>query len=152
MGYAKLVFMLLSPAVVLVAADPSVGTWKLDTAKSKFKAGPLYRHATLTISESGSDLDVAFKGTTTSGAAISNHSSVPANGGTGKLIDMPSYDAVSSKRLNATETELSMSKGGKVVYTTRSKLSKDGKTLTAAVKGTSAAGQKVEGTAVYEKQ
>ncbi len=80
MRYAKLVFMVLAPAVALMAADPFVGTWKLNPAKSKFNAGAPYQEATITISESGSDRDVAFKGTAANGAPISLHYTVPANG------------------------------------------------------------------------
>jgi hypothetical protein len=39
MRYVGLVFMFLAAAAALVAADPFVGTWKVNPAKSKFKAG-----------------------------------------------------------------------------------------------------------------
>ena len=151
MRYAKLVFMLLAPAVAIMAADPGVGTWKLNLAKSKYKKGASPKEATLTISESGSDADIAVKGTSATGAPISIHYTAPANGGVCKIIEGP-YDAVSVKRLNANEDETSFSKGGKVVATTHGKVSKDGKTMTVASKGTNAAGQTVEGTSIYEKQ
>jgi hypothetical protein len=44
------------------------------------------------------------------------------------------------------------SKGGKVVFTIRTRISADGKTMTGTVKGTDAQGKPVEGTAVYDKQ
>ncbi len=151
MRYAKLVFMLLAPAVALMAADPFVGTWKLNPAESKFKVGAPYQEATITISESGSDVDVAVKGTAANGAPFSSHYTVPANGGIGKIVE-GSWEAVSGKLLNARERETSYSKGGKVSYTTHGKVSKDGKTLTVATKGTNAAGQAVDGVSVYDKQ
>lgn len=151
MRYAKLVFMLLAPAVALMAADPFVGTWKLNPAESKFKAGAPYQEATITISESGSDNDVALKGTAANGAPLSAHYTVPANGGIGKIVEGP-FEAVSGKILNARERETSFSKVGKVSYTTHAKVSKDGKTLTVASKGTNAAGQTVDGVSVYDKQ
>ena len=43
-------------------------------------------------------------------------------------------------------------KGGKVVYTARTKLSADGKTLTADVKGVDGRGKTVDGTLVLDKQ
>ena len=152
MRYAKLVFMLLAPAIALMAADPGFGTWKLNLSKSKYKKGAPPKEATLTISESGSDLDIVLKGTSAAGAPTSGHFTVPANGGTGKIIEEGPYDAVSSKRLNDNERETSFSKGGKVVLTAHGKISKDGKTMTIATKGTNPAGQMVENTAVYEKQ
>jgi hypothetical protein len=132
--------------------NPFVGTWKLNPAKAKYKSGAPPQEATATISQSGSDLDIALKVRPASGAPISAHYTVPENGGTGKIIESSSYDAVSAKRLNANERETSYSKGGKVVLTVRTTVSKDGKTLNSAVKGTDPAGQVVDGTSVYEKQ
>jgi hypothetical protein len=151
MRYAKLVFMLLVPAIALMAADPFVGTWKLNPAKSKFKAGAPYQELTLTISELGSDRDVALKGTAANGAPLFVHYTIPANGGTGKIIEGP-YDAVSGKSLNARMRAVSYTKGGKVLYTAHSKVSTDGKTLAIATKGTNSAGQTVDALTVYDKQ
>ena len=39
-----------------------------------------------------------------------------------------------------------------MLYTTHSKVSNDGKTLTISAKGTNAAGQAVDGVTVYDKQ
>jgi hypothetical protein len=151
MRYAKLAFALLGFAAVLVAADPFAGTWKLNTEKSKYKTGTLPKEATITISESGSDLDVTVKGTAGDGSPISGHYTVPAQGGDGKIIEFP-YDAVSAKRVGPNQREVRYSKGGKVVYTVLSRISADGKTLTNTSKGSNPQGQMVEGTSVYEKQ
>jgi hypothetical protein len=150
MRCAKLVLILLAPAVAVMAADLFVGTWKLDPAKAKYTAGTGPQQLTVTISASGSDLDIVEKGTGASGAPVSNHYTVPANGGVGKVIEGP-YDMVSSVRLNAGEQEISFSKGGKVVFTVRSMASKFGM-LTNAVNGTNLAGQKVDGINTFEKQ
>jgi hypothetical protein len=143
--------MLLAVAMALVAADPFVGTWKVNPAKSKFKTGAAPKEQTVTISESGGDLDIAVKGTAADGTSISTHYTIPASGGTGKVIESP-YEAVSGKRMSANERETSYSKSGKVVYTTQAKLAKDGKTLTVQSKGTNPAGQMVDGTVTYDKQ
>ena len=151
MRYAKLMFMFLAVAMALVAADPFVGTWKVNPAKSKFKTGSAPKDQTVTISESGGDLDIAVKGTAADGTPMSTHYTIPSAGGSGKVIESP-YEAVSGKRENANERETSYSKGGKVVYTTHAKLAKDGKTLTVHSKGTNPAGQMVDGTVTYDKQ
>ena len=151
MRYVKLVLMLLAVAAALVAADPFVGTWKVNPAQSKFKTGAAPKEQTVTISESGGDLDIAVKGTAADGTPISTHYTIPAGGGNGKVIESP-YEAVWGKRMSANERETSYSKGGKVVYTTHAQLSKEGKTLTVHSKGTNPAGQKVDGTVTYDKQ
>jgi hypothetical protein len=150
MRCAKLVLMLLGPAIALTAADPFVGTWKLNPAKAKYTAGTGPQQLTVTISESGSDLDIVEKGTGASGAPVSNHYTVPAKGGVGKVIEGP-YDMVSSMRLNPGEQEIIFSKAGKTVFTVRSRVSKFA-TLTNAVNGTNIAGQTVDGVNTFEKQ
>jgi len=151
MRYARLVFAVLAFSTVLVAADPFAGTWKVNPSKSKFKTGSAPKEQTVTITESGSDLDVAVKGTAADNTPISVHYTIPANGGTGKIMESP-YEAVSGKRMSERERETMYSKAGKVVYTTHATLSTDGKTLTVHSKGTNPAGQKVDGTVTYEKQ
>ena len=128
-----------------------IGTWKLNPAKSKYKSGAPAKEATIVITEKGDDLDVNITGVAADGTPIASHYTVPTKGGAGKIIQSP-YEGISSKRPSANKRELSYMKGGKVVYTATPTLSADGKTMTAPLKGTDAAGKSVEGTAVYEKQ
>src|SRR5687767_12111337 len=43
----------LTAALVFAAADPAVGTWKLNVAKSKYSPGPAPKSATMTYEASG---------------------------------------------------------------------------------------------------
>jgi hypothetical protein len=149
--YAKLTFALLGLTALLIAAEPFVGTWKLNSAKTKYKTGTAPKEQTLTISEAGSDLDVAISGTAADASAISSHYTVPAQGGDGKIIQS-TYEAVSGKRMGPNEREITYSKGGKAVLTAHSRVSADGKTITVNVKGTDAQGKPVDAVAVYDKQ
>ena len=150
MRYAKLAFALLGLAALLIAAEPFAGTWKLNSAKTKYKTGAPPKEQTATIAEAGSDLDVTISGTAADSSAIMSHYTVPAQGGEGKIIQSP-WDAVSGKRMGPNEREVQYSKGGKVVLTTHSKISADGKTLTVNVKGTDMQGKPVDGAVVYDK-
>src|SRR5260370_36163623 len=128
MRYSKLVFVLLAFAGALIAADPFVGTWKLNSAKTKYKTGMPPKEQTVTFSEEGSDLHTMVKGTSSDGQAISMHFTVPTAGGTGKIIESP-YQAVSAKMSNPNDRDTSFSKGGKVVYTANSQRSADRKPM-----------------------
>ena len=150
MRYAKLMLVLLGLATALAAADPFVGEWKLNPAKSKYKTGTPPKEQTVVITEKDSDLDVNITGTTADGSSIASHYTMPAKGGEGKIIKSP-YDTISSKRPSDKERVLTYSKGGKVVYNARPRVSADGKTMTVTVKGTDPAGNPVEGTLVFEK-
>src|ERR1044071_6954354 len=102
MRYTRLEFVLLAFAAALIAADPFVGTWKLNSGKTKYKTGRPPKEQTLTYSEEGSDLHIVVKGTSSDGQAISTHFTVPTAGGTGKIIESP-YDAVTVKNISANE-------------------------------------------------
>jgi hypothetical protein len=151
MRYTRLVFVLLAFAVTLIAADPFVGTWKLNSAKTKYQTGMPPTEQTVTFTEEGGDLHVLVKGTSNSGQAISMHFAAPGRGGTGKIIESP-YGTVSVKSIKANERETTFSKGGKVVYTAIARISPAGRTMEVTVKGTNPVGQAVEGTNVYDKQ
>lgn len=153
MRLAKLALAVFGFATVLLAADPFVGTWKLDPARSKCKTGTLNKDMTVVIAESGGDLDSDATGTTADGNSYSNHFVAPLKGGAGKIVTSPSpYDAVSARKSGASRRVTTFSKGGKVVYTVTTTVSADGKTLTAAAKGTNAVGKAVDCTNVMAKQ
>ena len=151
MRYTRLVFALLGFAATLIAADPFVGTWKLNSGKTKYKTGTPPKEQTVTYSEEGSDLHVVVKGTSFDGQPISTHFTVPVAGGAGKIIES-FYDAVTMKKTSANERETAFSRGGKVTYSAKAKRSADGKTMTVTVKGTNLSGQNVDGANVYDKQ
>ena len=151
MRFTRFAFSLLTFAAILSAADPLVGTWKLNPAKSVFSKGNSPKEQTLTIMEHGPDLHVAVKGTTAEGAAINSSFMIPAKGGPGKIIES-SYEGVVGKVINANERETTYSKGGKAVYHTHTTLLPGGKTLKVTAKGTNVAGKEVDGVVYYDKQ
>ena len=152
MRYTRLaVAALLGLSALLIAAEPFAGTWKLNGAKTKYKTGTPPKEQTLTIAESGSDLDVTVSGTAADGTAIMSHYTVPAQGGEGKIIQSP-YEAVSGKRMGPKQREINYSKGGKTVLTARSRVSADGKSITVNLKGTDMQGKPVDAVVVYDKQ
>jgi hypothetical protein len=67
------VFVLRAFSTELVAADLFVGTWKLNSAKTKSKIGMPPKQQTVAFSEEGSDLHVMVRGTSADGKAISTH-------------------------------------------------------------------------------
>ena len=152
MRYTKLVLVLLGFAATLCAADPFAGTWKMNAAKTKFKVGTAPKEQTVTISESGSDLNVKVEGIAADGSKISVSYTVPSAGGTGKILEGPSYDGISGKRIGPNERVMSYMKGGKAVYTTHSKLAADGNSLSVSSKGVNPLGQTVDATVAYDKQ
>jgi hypothetical protein len=64
----------------------------------------------------------------------------------------PLYDAYALKRINASTTESMQKKDGKIVFTNRRVVSKDGKVLTITQTGTNAQGKPVKNVLVFDKQ
>jgi len=151
MRSTRLLLILLGLAATMFAADPFVGTWKMNPAKSKFKEGAAPKEQTVTIAEAGGNYNVKVTGTAADGSPLALSYTVPTAGGVGK-VEAPGYDGISGKRMGTSEREMTYTKGGKVVYTTHSKLSADGNSLTVHSKGTNPLGKNVEGTIIYEKQ
>lgn len=151
MRLAKLLLMLTALAALAMAADPFVGTWKMNSAKTKYKKGAPPKEQTVTISETGSDTLVKIDGIASDGSKIDAQYTVPTAGGTGK-IESTAWDGVTSKQVNSSERQMMYMKGGKTVYTTHAKVSADGKHLTVSSKGMNSLGKDVEGTTAYDKQ
>ena len=152
MRYTKLTLVLLGFASTLCAADPSVGTWNMNINKTVFKNGTSPFRQSVFITETGSNLNVKVAGTAVNGRKIAVSYTIPAAGGTGKMVQSSEYDGVSAKRIGPNELDISYMKGGKAIYTAHTTVSTDGNTLSVATQGVNPLGDTVEGTVVYNKQ
>lgn len=128
-----------------------MGTWQLNTAKSKLAAGG-GRNTTVAYTMSDGKVTCTIDGTDASGQTL--HSvwtgqldgkDYPVTGD--PASDARSYRVVSSHIIVATEK-----KDGKVVDHARIVVSADGKTRTVTVRGRNANGKRTVSVAVYDKQ
>ncbi|HSE39951.1 MAG TPA: hypothetical protein VLH08_04235 [Acidobacteriota bacterium] len=135
------------------AADNQVGIWKLNVAKSKFSPGPTPKEATLTIESQPDGLKITLHGTDGEGKAVHAEFSPKYDGKDYPAMGMPGgADAISLKKIDDYTIETVSKKDGSPLVTTRSVVSKDGKTRTSTQIGTNAKGETVNNTLVYEKQ
>ncbi len=141
-------------AGVLYAAGPFAGTWKLDTAKSKYESGPAPKEETVTVREGKGITDVSVTGTDGSGKPIAVHFTHPTKGGPVKYLEGGPTDGstVSVKQTNANTRRQTTMRGGKRVATEEITVSADGKTLRVEAKGTLASGKPYTDVEVLEKQ
>jgi hypothetical protein len=148
----KLVLLFLSIPVMIWAADPFVGSWKLNLSKSHYKTGTPPKEQTITTNESGPNQDTTVTFVPADGSPISYHFTTPAKGGTGTVVEGVGFDGVTAKRINNNTREVHFAQGGKEVRTARITISKDGKTMQTALKGTDPQGKAVDANLVYDKQ
>jgi len=144
--------VLLAFGVTLWSADPAIGTWKLNTAKSKYSPGPAPKSATITYEETADGVKRTGESIDADGNKTSFEYTAKYDGKDYPVSGSDLFDAIALKRLNDRTVESTLKKSGKVVTTARRVVSKDGKTLTLTITGTNAKGQKMKNIAVYEKQ
>src|SRR6266404_5036538 len=152
MRYAKLAFALFGLATLLVAADPTVGTWKLNTTKSKYSPGPAPKSATITYQETADGIKRTGENVLPDGTKTSFEYTAKYDSKDYPVTGSDTIDMIALKRINDRTTEATLKKSGKVVSTARRVVSKDGKMLTLTITGTNAKGQKMKNIAVYDKQ
>jgi len=131
LGFVTVVVIaVLVSGVLLAQSNPSVGTWKLNTEKSKYSPGPAPQSATQTFEAQGDGVKVSNEGTAADGSRYAW--SYTANydrkdnplSGTGT----PSgADTIALKRIKPNITKATFKKAGKVVMTGRDVVSTDGK-------------------------
>jgi hypothetical protein len=147
------VFAAVLAGTLLAQADPQVGTWKLNLAKSKYSPGPAPKSATTKMEAAGAGTKVIVDQPQADGTV--RHWEYTSNYD-GKDVAVtgnnPDADMIARTRVNANTVRMVSKKNGRVTTTQTSTVSSDGKTRTVTTTGTNAAGQTVNNVAVYEKQ
>jgi len=140
-------------ALAVLGADNSLGTWKLNVAKSTFSLAPLpVRSLTTTRAAWNGGVKVMNTGELADGSPI-NSGYTAKYDGTESPVTGTVWDTISVKQVDAdTFTTETKKTGGSYHATAQVKVSGDGKTMTVTSKGTNAEGKPFSATYVYEKQ
>ena len=133
-------------------SDPVVGTWQLNAAKSTFMGGPAIKNQTRTYSQSGDKITLVMMTVGADGKEVTTHTTYQLNGKDFPVTGTPDYDSLAGKRVDSNTAEFTLKKGGKEIGNTSRTVSKDGKTLTAKMKVTTASGEKAENVMVFDKK
>jgi hypothetical protein len=141
----------LSTMAVAFAADPNVGSWKLNEAKSKFAAGAP-KNLTVVYTAVGDSYKCVVDGLDAAGKASHNEWTGKFDGKEYPVVGDPTADMRSLKMVSPGHYALTNSKGGKTTITGTVEFSADNKTRTLTTHMTDAAGKKVTSVAVYERQ
>ncbi|HUR44750.1 MAG TPA: hypothetical protein VMZ27_02660 [Candidatus Saccharimonadales bacterium] len=149
---AKLLIGAVMVSVGAFGADASLGTWKLNMEKSKFSPAPILKSLTSTREASDGGVKVTSTGEQADGTPINASYTAKYNGSNTPVTGAP-WDTLAIKRVNAhTFTATAKKTNGKYRSTSRTIISKDGKTMTTTVTGTNAEGKAFNNTMVYDKQ
>lgn len=150
---ALIVATAFSPSAFGQATAAKV-TYKLNVAKSVYRAGQHYKSSTLTIERDGAWTLTTVEPITTDGHRFFATLRYKADGAeypvTGSLPD--GADTIISKQIDATTSERIDLRGGKEVSRVSSVRTSDGAVITVTHKGIRPDGQKFDHTIVYERQ
>lgn len=133
-------------------ADPLLGTWELNVAKSKFNSGPAPKSETRTYAASGNEIKATSKGVDANGKPTTGAWIINYDGKDRPATGLTNGDSLSLKRVDALTAEFTQKKAGKVVATGKRVISKDGKAMTISTKGTNAKGQEYDDVLVFDKR
>jgi len=150
-----LLFGAVAASPILAQDNPFLGTWKLNTAKSKAEGMTLPKSLTRTVTADGKSMKYSFEGVGADGTAVAYSFSTNFDGKASVVTGTGTpggADGITLKHVSATRTEATLTKGGKEIGKSEAEVSKDGKTTTLKAKGKGADGKEWSSTTVYDKQ
>jgi hypothetical protein len=133
------------------AADPILGTWKLNVAKSKFSAGAALTDGTRVYTEANGLYTLDQKLTGADGKEMSNRVQY-RDGKEEKQATTGPVDTTLAKKIDANTWDFDLKKDGKVIGHVHRVVSADGKTLTVHNTGVLRGGAMGDETLVFAKQ
>jgi hypothetical protein len=140
----------LTATAACFAANPQMGTWKLNEAKSKMPAG-MGKNTTVTYTDQKDKIKVAVEGVDKDGKPTHSVWVGKFDGKAYPLKGNLTYNSVAYKMVNDRTNDITTMKDGKMVWNGRITVSADGKSRTVTVNGTDAKGKKFKGTSFYDK-
>ena len=148
-----IVTMLFLPST-LWAADPIIGTWKLNLEKSKLpstQTAPKEQTETYRELPDG-QIELTWKNISKDGSSTLLVETYPIQGGVAKVLKGDSPYSFVQTRISQDEWLVTYLLDGKQVITRHKKISKDGKTIRHSIKGLDNDGQPFEALLILERQ
>jgi len=143
----------LAGTILAQPSDSSIGTWKINPAKSRYAAGTAPKSVTTKHEAAGAGVkstvdSVDADGTVRHWTYASNYDGKdsPITG------NCPYGDSIARTRVDANTTRAVYKNGGTATANQTSVVSGDGKSRTVTTTGTNAKGKAVNSVVVYDKQ
>ena len=150
---ATTIILTLALATVAIAAEPYVGTWKLNVAKSKINIGPWIKSSTVTITAQDNGIWLVDDIVDADGKAIHVDFTAKYDGKDYSITGAPDEDTVALNRIDTkTWTEVLKKAGKQAQRSGRITISKDGMTMTHTTKEKNDKGQNFINTFVWDRQ
>jgi len=147
----KTIVMLAVTAIALSAAEPYLGTWKANLAKSKYNPGPAPKSVVATYTKDGEWVVLKNDTVSADGQTVSRTNRYKRDGKEYPFNGPQGKGTIAVKAINdyVTDAVIKSDSGQAMVHAV---ISKDGKTRRQTITGTNADGKKMKNTVVFEKQ
>lgn len=132
-------------------ANPNMGTWKLNEAKSKLDPSQ-GKNTTVTYEPAGDSIKVTVIGVDKDGKPTKNEWTGKFDGKDYKVTGDETLDSRAYTQVDDHTLDMTIKSHGKVVMTGKIVVSKDGKSRVVTTDGTNAEGKKVHVKGVYDKE
>jgi hypothetical protein len=141
------------PATLLAAgdADPLVGSWKLNLAKSTFQPGPGPKGQLRVYRRSDDAEELVSRGVGADGKPTLVQYTAKYDGKDYHMTGSSGGDQIVLKRIDALTTQSIQKRNGQPAITAVRTVSRDGKTLTVVTKGMTAKGESIDATMVFDR-
>ena len=148
------VLLTIGSAVIAAGtdADPVVGIWKLNLAKSTFGGGPAFKSQTRIYSQSSRGVSLEMKSVSADGKETTTQTTYTIDGKDYPSKGNPDFDSLSGMQIDTNTAEFTLKRAGKPVGKIRRAVSKDGQTLTLNFVITNANGVQLSQLSVFDKQ
>jgi hypothetical protein len=142
--------LFLGGIALCLAADPNMGTWKLNEAKSKLSSGA--KNTMVVYAPAGDSVKITVDGVSADGKPTHNEWTGKYDGKDYPVTGDPTSDARAYRRVDERTLDFDVKKGGKTFVTGRVAVAADGKSRTVSTTGKDASGKETKTVAVYDKQ
>jgi hypothetical protein len=137
-------------AAASFAANPHIGTWKLNEAKSKLVPG-MGKNTTVTYAEQKDKIKITVDGVDKDGKPTHSVWLGKFDGKAYPVKGNLPYNSVAYRVVNDRTNDITAMRDGKIGWTGQITVAADGKSRTVTINGTDANGKKFKGKAVYDK-
>lgn len=134
------------------AKDPLEGTWMLNVEKSTFKVAPGPKGQTRTYSMHDGVEKMTARGVSWDKKPTLVRYEARYDGKDYDITGSLGGDKIALRRIDSHTTESTQKRDGKPAIVATRTVSSDGKTLTVVSKGTTAEGQQIDSTLIFERR
>src|SRR6266404_3295583 len=147
---AVAVALSFTAATACFAANPQMGTWKLNEAKSKLVPG-MGKTTTVTYAEQKDKIKITVDGVGKDGKPTHSVWIGKFDGKAYPVKGNLPYNSVAYKVVNDRTNDITVMKDGKIGWTGQITVAADGKSRTVTIMEQTRTGRKFKGKAVYDK-